>query len=279
MTYCVSYFFYNNYGDIMKIYIDLVLLINFGFDLLLLFSVAIILRRKTNIKRIVIASLFGSITIISMFIEISSFCLLILKIFISILMVIITFNYKNINYTLKNLFYLYISSVVLGGFLYLININFSYKHTGLVFYYNGLSINFILMIILSPIIIWFYVKQGLLLKNNYNYYYSINIYLRGGEIIDTTAFLDTGNKLLDPYRRRPIILLNKELLKFNYDNNIILVPYDSLNNHGLLKCLIPDKIFIKGIGVRYNFLVGIANEKIKMDGIDCIISSSLIERN
>ena len=94
------------------------------------------------------------------------------------------------------------------------------------------------------------------------------------------AFLFSFNKLIDPYKRRPIILLNKELLSPSYlDDNILLVPYDSLNSHGLLKCVIPDKIFIQGVGFRTNFLVGISNEAIKMDGIDCILHGKLIERN
>ena len=69
--------------------------------------------------------------------------------------------------------------------------------------------------------------------------------------------------------------------RINYylDDNVLLVPYDSLNSHGLLKCVIPDKIFIQGVGFRTNFLVGISNEAIKMDGIDCILHCKLIERN
>ena len=42
--------------------------------------------------------------------------------------------------------------------------------------------------------------------------------------------------------------------------------------------IIPDKIFIEGIGFKKNFLIGIANEKIKIDGIDCILHKRLIER-
>ena len=264
----------------MKIYIDMVLLLNFGFDLLLLFSVGIILRRQTSLKRLGIGALIGSVTIFSMFIRMSSFLLFLLKIVISLVMVIFTFGYRDIRYTLKNLFYLYTSSIILGGFLYLLNLQFSYKNAGLVFYFDGLSINFIVMIIMSPIIIFAYIKQGLELKNNYSNYYSIDIYLKSGKVIEATAFLYTGNKLIDPYKRRPIILLNKELLSPSYlDDNILLVPYDSLNSHGLLKCVIPDKIFIQGVGFRTNFLVGISNEAIKMDGIDCILHGKLIERN
>ena len=263
----------------MKIYIDLVLLLNFGFDLILLFSVATVLRRQTTLKRLLLASLTGSITILSMFIKLNSFLLFLIKILISLLMVYITFGYKDIKYTLKNLFYLYTSSILLGGFLYFLNLQFSYKNKGLVFYFNGLSINVIVLIILSPIIIYAYIKQALELKNNYSKYYNIDIYLKDGKIIPTTAFLDTGNILEDPYKKRPIILLNKELITIDYKKDkILLVPYDTLNNHGLLKCIIPDKIFIQGIGFRKEFLIGISNEKIKIDGIDCILNSKLLER-
>lgn len=263
----------------MKIYVDLVILLNFGFDLLLLFAVGIVLRRQTTLKKLILGALIGSITILSMFIELNSITLFFIKIVISILMSIITFGYRNLKYTLNNLFYLYTSSIILGGFLYLLNLECSYKHEGLMFYYNGLSVNFIVLIVLSPIIIYAYVKQGINLKNNYSNYYNIDIYLDTGQVISVTSFLDTGNKLEDPYKKRPIILLNKDLIKLDYElHHLLLVPYDSLNNHGLLKCIIPKSIYIQGIGFRDNFLVGISNEEIMIDGVDCILSPKLLEK-
>ena len=241
----------------MKIYVDLVLLLNFGFDLLLLFATAIILRRQTTLKRLLLGAFVGSITIFSMFIEVSSFMLFLIKIIISVVMVLIVFGYNDLKYTFRNLFYLYTSSIILGGFLYFLNLEFSYKNQGLVFYFNGLSVSFIVLIILSPVIVYAYVRQGMLLKNQYSHYYNIDIYLRNGRIIPTTAFLDTGNQLEDPYKRRPIILLNQSLLQIDYTkDSILLVPYDALNHHGLLKCIIPEKIFIQGVGFRDNFFSG-----------------------
>lgn len=263
----------------MKIYVDLVLLLNFGFDLILLFSVAVVLRRNTSLKRMVIAALIGATTILSMFISMSSFMLFLVKVVISVVMVVVAFGYKNFKYMMTNMFYLYTASIILGGFLYFLNTQFAYKNTGLVFYYEGLSVNFVVLIVFSPVIIFAYVKQALNLKNNYSNYYNIDIYLKNGRIIPITAFLDTGNKLEDPYKKRPIILVNRNVLEYDYlEDNFLLVPYDSLNNHGLLKCIVPDKIFIQGVGFKKNFLVGISNEKIKMDGIDCILSERLIEK-
>ena len=263
----------------MKIYVDLVLLLNFGFDLILLFGVALLLRRQTNLKRLLLGAVVGSITIFSMFIEMSSFMLFLVKIAISILMVLIVFGYHDYKYLFKNLFYLYTSSILLGGFLYFLNLQCSYQQEGLVFYFSGLSVNVIVLIVLSPIIIYAYVKQGLELKNRYSSYYQIDIYLKDGEVIPVTAFLDTGNHLEDPYLRRPIILLNKELLDFSYGKyKMVLVPYEALNHHGILKCIIPEKIFIQGVGFRDNFLIGLSNEKIRIDGVDCIMNSRLLER-
>ncbi len=279
MTFYFLFMSYSILGDDMKIYVDLVLLLNFGFDLILLFGVAIILRRQTNLFRLVLGGLLGSVTIFFMFIQVSSLLLFFIKIFISIGMVLVTFGYQNLKYTFKNLFYLYTSSILLGGFLYFLNLEFSYKNEGLIFYFDGLSVNVIVLIVLSPIIIYAYVKQGLLLKNQYSHYYNMDIYFRNGRILSVTAYLDTGNQLVDPYKRRPILLLNSNLLKIDYyKDNLLLVPYDAINYHGLLKCIIPDKIFIQGVGFRKHFLIGISNEKIKMEGIDCIIGNRLLER-
>lgn len=278
MTESLSYFFYNNFGDDMTVYIDLVFILNFLFDLLLLFATGVILRRQTNLKKILTGSFVGSITIISLFIPMNSILLFLVKILISILMVMITFGYKDIKYTIKNMFYLYTSSIILGGFLYFLDIQFNYNNEGLAFYFHGLSINFIALIILSPIIIYAYVKQLKEMKENYSNYYNIDLYLKTGEIIPITGFVDTGNKLKDPYKKRPIILVNKSLINIDYESqHLLLVPYDSLNHQGILKCLIPDKIFIQGIGFKKNFLIGISNEKINIDGIDCILNTQVLE--
>lgn len=263
----------------MKIYIDLVLLLNFGFDLLLLFGVAILLRRQTDLKRLLLGALVGSVTIFSMFIEMSSLLLFLVKVVISFLMVLIVFGFQDLKSFGKNLFYLYTSSIILGGFLYFLNVQFSYQNEGLVFYFEGLSVNVIVLIVMSPIILYAYVKQGLELKNHYSHYYQIDIYLKSGEVIPVTAFLDTGNHLEDPYQKRPIILLNQDLVDIDYQKYpFLLVPYEALNYHGLLKCIVPEKVFIPGIGFREHFLIGLSNEEIQIDGVDCILNQKLIER-
>lgn len=261
----------------MKIYIDLVLVLNFVFDLILLMTVAYILKRNVKNYRLVIGSLVGSLSTLLLFINISSLELFLFKVVLSIMMVIISFGYRNIRYMLKNLSYLYITSIILGGFLYFLNINFSYKQKGIVFYNNGLSINVIFLIIISPVILYLYSKQVKELKNNYSNYFKVDIHLNK-HIIKTNAYLDTGNKLVDPYLKRPILILNKK--KMIYDINefkMILVPYKTISNTGVLECILANSIDIKGIGIRKNVLIGISKEEIRINGIDLILNANILE--
>ena len=259
----------------MKIYLDLIFLLNFSFDFLILLSLSIVLKRNIKIKRIILGSIIGGLSTFLLFVKLNSFELFLIKFIISINMIIITFSYKNIKYTLKNLEYLYIISIILGGFLYLLNIEFSYKNEGIIFYHNGLSINFIMLILLAPIILYIYIKQTKEFKNNYSYYHKIDIYYKN-RIIKLNAYLDTGNMLKDPYLGLPIIVVNENKYLNDIDN-YILVPIDTISSHSLLKCINVDKIEIDNKIIDKKILVGITNKKIKMEGIDSIIGLNVME--
>lgn len=259
----------------MIVYLDLVILINFIFDLFLLVVVNKLLKRNAKMCRLVLGSLLGGLSILVLFIPFSTYTLFLFKIVISIMMLLVSFGYKDIRYFFKNFIHLYLVSMLLGGFMYFLNIELSYKNDGLIFFHKGLSINIIGMFILGPLILILYFKENRNLKLNYNNYYTCELFLTKQHKITINAFLDTGNKLKDPYSGKSIILLNKELFDES-KKNTIYVPYNTLNNHGLLKCYKVDKLVIENRIVR-NFLVGISEEKIKLDGIDCIINLNILE--
>ncbi len=225
--------------------------------------------------RLVLGSLLGGISIIALFIPFNTYTLFLFKVFISICMLLVSFGYKDLRYFLKNFIHLYLVSMLLGGFMYFLNIELSYKNDGLIFFHKGLSINIIGMFILGPLILIFYFKENKNLKLNYNNYYTCELFLTKQHKITINAFLDTGNKLKDPYSGKSIILLNKELFDES-KKNAIYVPFNTLNSHGLLRCYKVDKLVIENRIVR-NFLVGISDKKIKLDGIDCIINLNILE--
>ena len=268
-------FFYNKNGDKMKIYIDFLLFLNFAFDFLLLLSVSVILKRNAKLNDLLIGAFIGSLTIFALFLNITSLELFIIKVITSVLMVLVSFKKRDFRYFFRNLFFFYMASMVLGGVLYYLNNEFSLRKEGIIFINNGLGINFIFLCIFAPIIIYIYIRQALFLKENYHNYYEVSLFIDNCKY-DLTAFLDTGNNLLDPYFGKPILLLALPKLKVT-SLNFILVPYKTAFGHGLVKCLKPDKLIIKGVGEKQNFLVGLMDEKIPLDGIDCLLSAKILE--
>lgn len=272
MTSLDLLFFYNLFGDNMKLYLDVIFFLNFGFDFLLLSTVSIVLKRNVKFIKIILGGVIGGLSIFILFFKINSVQLFLLKFIISLIMVIVTFSYKNFQYTIKNIEYLYMVSIVLGGFLYLINNEFSYKNDGLVFYHNGLSINFIVLIILSPFILYTYIKQLKRNKNYYQYCYKVKICIDGKEY-NLNGFLDTGNKLVDPYFKKPIIVLNKGVIETKA--NCILVPINTVNKTDFISCFKADKIEVENKVV--NAIIGISNEKFEMEGIDVLLQTRILE--
>ena len=257
----------------MKVYLDLVMILNFFIDFILLLTVSIVLKRKVNIKRIILGAFVGGISILFLFFNINSFLLFIFKLIISILMVIITFKYENIKYTLINILYLYITSIILGGFLYLLNIEFSYKHVGIIFINNGLSINFIILIIISPVILYIYIRQNKLLKYTYSNYYDVEL-IKNNKSYKYIGYMDSGNVLVDSLTNKKVILIDKRKILFNI-KEFRLIPYMGVNGMNMIKVVKIDKLIFNNKNYD-NVWLGIM-DNISLDGVDIILNRKLLE--
>ena len=246
----------------MVIYIDLLIILNFIFDYLLLLTTAIILKRKINKLRIAISSIVGELSIILLIFNINYIILIISKIILAILLNIIAFNYKDIKYTFNNLIYFYMLSIILAGFIYFLKIN---------------NINYFFSLLIAPLVLYIYYHQNKRIITNYKNYYKLKIVFKNNKEINCTGYLDTGNKLIDPISNKPIILLDKRLCKGVIQiRTPIYVPYNVLNNHGLLSCIKPKYIEIENKKVD-KVLIGIMENNINIDGIDCILNNKILE--
>ena len=253
----------------MKVYIDILLLINFFCDFLILYSISVLLKRNVKIKRLILSSLFGSVSVIVLFIKLNSVVLFLLKLLLASIMIIISFGYKEIKYFINNLVYFFLNSLLLGGFIYLINLKL--KNNVI----NSLFNNVILLIVFSPLIIYIYTKYLLKLKNFYSLKHKIDIYIKG-QVINLSAYNDTGMNVIDPYEGRPIIIINKGLLS-EKGLNYLLVPCNTIENSFLMKCFKSDNIYISGVGNIQNVLIGISPIKIDIEGVDSLINKSQLE--
>ena len=245
----------------MRIYIDLFFLFNTIMDIIIITSVSILLKRNTTYKRILISSLLGGLSSLMLFTSINR---LLLELITIILMITIAFKYKNIRYFLTNILYTYILSILLGGLIYLFNSKVTLN----------IYLNYLVIIILSIEVMTLYIKESKKIKNTYNNYYKVDIYFKDKEKISLIGFLDTGNNLYDPYKKRPIILVDK---KYQKEDKFILVPYHTINGEGLLKCIKPEKVYIEKIGYKTNLLVAFSSSPSTINGVEVLLHKDLMK--
>jgi len=268
LTYLKVFIMYIYIGDSM-VYIDLLVIQDLLMNYIVLYATGIILNRITKFNKIFFASTIGNIPIIFLFCNLNNHLINIISLLFSIIMSLVSFSYKDIIYTIKNVIYMYLISIFLAGSIYLINTNFLPQ-------INNYLLNVIILLILSPLITYIYIKSIDKIKINSSNYYHVDIYLKDKPKITVNAFLDTGNKLSDPYTNSPIILVSKNKI-IGRLNNPILVPYNTIDNHGLLKCYKPEKLYINKVGYRKKVLIAPIDE-IGIEGADCILNSQLLER-
>lgn len=261
----------------MKIYLDVVFFLNFCYDFLILMTIDITLKRHVPLRKIFMGGLLGAFSLGLLFIPLPSILLFLLKIIVSIGMILITFHFKDIKSFFSNVLYLYMVSITLGGFLYFLNVEFSYKKEGLVFYFEGLSINYILLIIIAPFILFLYIYEHKKMKSTYNLNYEVTIYFKDDNRLVCNGFIDSGNRLKDPITRKYVLLIKQaKIPEFIHNKDPIYVPFKALNKTGLVKCY-PIKYIKINNQIFNNYLVGIAENKLELEGIDCILNYKLME--
>lgn len=245
----------------MKMYIDLFFIFNVIIDYIIIMSTSILLKRRTSYIRMILSSLIGGISSLVLFTSLNKIVIEGVSI---IIMVLISFGYKGIRYLIKNILYMYILSTLLGGIIYLFNIKVS----------NSMFLTYLIIIVISIEVMILYIKENKKMRSIYNNYYKVDIYFKDREKLSLIGFVDTGNNLYDPYKKRPVIIVPDKYIK---EDKYILVPYHTVNGNGLLKCIKPDIIFIDGIGYKGNVLIGFSDSFNFGDGVDVILHKDIMK--
>lgn len=245
----------------MKVYIDLFFLFNVIIDLIIIMGVSIILKRRCSYFKIILGSFVGGVISLFLFTSINKILIEIIGI---IIICFISFGYKNIKYMLNNILYFYILSTLLGGIMYLFNIRVT----------SNSIYTYLIIVIIAIEVVILYVKEMNKMRNIYNNYYNVDIYFKNKDKLSLIGFVDTGNNLYDPYKKRPIIIVSS---KYKVEDNFILVPYHTLSGDGILKCIKPNCIFIDGNIINKNLLVAFSDNFNFLDGVDVILHKDLMK--
>lgn len=279
-----------------NVYLDMVFLINFTMDFVILWAAAKLGRINTNFKGLILGAFVGALYAIMIFLPALSWSNTILvKILCSVIMVIVAYQPSTIRGFLKSTAYFYLISFVMGGAvlgsMYLFESNPLILET-----WNGIvvnAINFKTIWLLAGLLIaliigvWgaSYIRQNLQQGP-----WLVKVELKiCDKNVETEALVDTGNQLTDPITKDPVMviehkrlvdILPQELIQMLNQRNlpsldeligtlkdptwltrIRLIPFTSLGNpHGMLIGIKPDEVLIQDGNKRYinkNVILGI----------------------
>lgn len=210
----------------MTIYVDIVLLENLCMNYIILFGTGYIIKVKIKQIRIIASSLIGAIYAILAYTGIFPlYANIFIKVILSICMVYIAYNPKNVKAIIKELVVFYLVSFALGGcafaLLYIVRPQDIFMRNGV--YIGTYPIKIALLGGIVGFIITyiaFKVVKTRLTKGELIYDMVIKV---NNKEVKTKVMLDTGNMLKDPISNIPVALIEKSIL---YD----ILPKELLEN-------------------------------------------------
>jgi len=258
---------------------------------LVLLLVKKILKQTTTWLRLLAASIAGAawVCFVSFFginNQIMEFILS--NIIIGLLMIIIAFGIKDIQRVIRNLAGLYISTFLLGGIF-----NSIYYHTNIGYYLNKIirgederksDIGIFLLIGIAAFFIAmkmiYITDQKKKLRQNL---FEVHIELNGNTI-KTTGLLDTGNSLYEPISRKPVSIIEYDLIKAYLEEgkpNLRVIPFKSIGKEqGIMYGITVNQLIIdkESLSVN-NAVLGFYDKNFsKKNGYHMILHPDLFEK-
>lgn len=299
----------------MTVYLDMIWLLNFLFDSLLIYLTAVVLRREIKILKIFIAGFTGSLVV---FLPFTPFAWLLssplFKIGISFFMIFLAFGFRRIRYFITNVSVFYLLTFSIGGALIATHylLNFQLDLSLHIFMANirgfGDPVSWLFVIIGFPTAYYFSKETFTKWKSakiRYDQLVDVTISVNNEEI-RLKGMVDSGNQLYDPLTKIPVMVVSLQktaglfpdpVLKVFKDVNELwkhhsvpeqwtarfsVVPYRAVgNDNGLLACIKPDYVIIQDESARYEtnqVLIAFVDQTLSSDALfDCIVHPEMMQ--
>ena len=246
-----------------ELYIDVLFLVNFMMDYILLLIVKKILKCSATHGNIFIGAIIGSLftcLVVVLPIPYAIVKFVLFHIFVNTCMIRVGLKIKTIPAFLKAIMMLYIGGFLLGGVMEYFR---QYVREG--------SLFFLLALVSYYIVLGIFKFISYLQRWNQTHY-TVDIYL-DNQMYQVRGLVDTGNGLRDPISGHPISVLErnkaKELLEKSKGKNFRYVPYYTIGKaEGVLPVFRADRMCIhKGADCWVEKpLIGISEEKVSREG-------------
>lgn len=260
----------------MTIYLDAIWTLNFILDMMLLMLTQALAKDQTRKIRIMFGAFIASLLVpISLYFPDTFITTFYGKFIYSLFIILSSFKFKNIYRTLKLLLLFYFTTFAVGGGLvavhFLLQNPVMLSAEGLITFNNGFGdpVSIIFILIGFPLI-WLFTKRRMdkhgIDKIRYNELCPVTIQLNSVSY-STTGYIDSGNQLVDPITKHPVIICDEVFLKQWFSNDEwekIKEAHTELNYHKIPETW-EKRIHIipyQGVEGKSNFLMAIRPERL-----------------
>lgn len=240
----------------INLYIDVLFLVNFSMDFLILTLMKQMFKKKTSWMKTAAGSLTGALWgVVSVMAPMPVWAgILTAHGVISSLMVYVTFRENTIRGHVTNLLELYVTGAAAGGILSILQEQIraaGYRKMGAAAYGEGTLPVFILILTAAGS---YFLIRGLWAgiwqkKAMEKHLYHVNLYYRGVKK-EVKAFADTGNLLREPVTGQPVHVMSRDigLELCKTVPSVIYVPYQTVGDKGIMPAVFLDSMEIEQNG-------------------------------
>lgn len=283
------------------VYVDVLLVLNYVVNLLLVLCTAKLTGRRPKRRRIVAAALFGSASALTIFLPYLGFgAELSLKLALAAALVRIAFPYTGFRAYGKQLFVFFATSVFFGGVMLALWVAFA---PGGMIYHNGVvyfNISSLALIVTTAAAYAALTLAHRLARGGRvrTVVYRMEVCFRGRSV-SLRGLVDTGNSLYEPFSHAPVAVcrlediapllpaeavaaLRKDELNPDASKHGVpfrLVPYGAVGGAGMIPAFRPERILLFGEGRRYaveDVFIGITGTGLGGGGYNALLNPDLI---
>lgn len=214
--------------NVVTIYLDAVWTLNFFLDMMLLMLTQALARDSTRKIRIIIGAFIASLLVpINIYFPDSFFSSVAGKFLYSVIIILCAFGFFSIYRMMKLLLLFYFTTFAIGGGLiaihFLLQSPIGVSTNGILTFNSGYGdpISWIFVVIGFPSV-WLFTKGRMdkhaVDKIRYDQLYPVTIQLKN-KSYSTTGYIDSGNQLVDPLTKKPVIICDELFLKQWFTEN------------------------------------------------------------
>ena len=276
------------------IYIDVLIIVNLFVNYFILLTTSKFLNLKLKLSRLILGEILGAIYSLYIFIpEPNIFISILIKLFMSIIMVAVSFEFRKIKQFLKIIVCFYAVNFAFSGIMFTLWCVF--KPSGMIMnndivYFNISPLTLIISTVVSYIIIEI-INRVIEKKQLKSSKYEIGIKFKDKYIV-LNAKIDTGNLLKEPFSNLPVIVVKKSEInllipEFNIFESIEnqneikklkirMIPFKTVSGTGILPAFKPEYVVLKG-NLKKQAYIAVCSDEYFSEGISCLANPEILD--